>query len=246
MSPLWEIGETLLTEGARRPATLSDLLVAAANRARGCAGFLPVEAVAALADDGILVLDPFSTLVSQGVTLAAGVTLWPGTIIQATEGGEVTVDSGTRLFPGTRIVAAGARVTIGADTEIGEEGGFTIKADHLDGLIEIGSRVRLLGAGSLALDNHIGDGAQVLGAIRMQNCRLQAGGSHRDPDPDRRGASSRAAVSPAASPYRPEWSSRLSACSTKPLCALSPSFTQNRRAGISRSPPRYRSFLRST
>lgn len=186
MSPLWEIGETLLTEGSRRPATLSDPLVAA-NRARGCAGFLPVEAVAALADDGILVLDPFSTLVSPGVTLAAGVTLWPGTIIQATEKGEVTVGSGTRLFPGTRIVAVGARVTIGADTEIGEEGGFTIKADHTDGLIEIGSRVRLLGAGSLALDNHIGDGAQVLGAIRMQNCRLQAGGSHRDPDPDRRG-----------------------------------------------------------
>ncbi|MBK1840184.1 hypothetical protein JHL17_22510 [Azospirillum sp. YIM B02556] len=164
-----------------------EALLGAVDRARERAGFLSVEAVAALADDGVLVLDPFSTLVSPGVALAGGVTLWPGTIIQATEGGEVTVGSGTRLFPGTRIVAAGGRVTIGAETEIGEEGGFTIKADHPGCLIEIGSHARLLGGGSLALANHIGDGAQVLGPIRMQDCRLQSGGSHRDPDPDRRG-----------------------------------------------------------
>lgn len=195
MTPLWEIGETLLTEGARpypkrsagRSLIVSETLFAAVNRARGCASFLTVEAVAALADDGILVLDPFSTLVSPGVMLTTGVTLFPGTILQATEGGEVTVGRNTRLYPGTRIVAAGARVTIGADTEIGDEGGFTVKAEHPGGVIEIGSSVRLLGGGSLALDNHIGDGAQVLGPIRMQNCRLEAGDSHRDPDPDRRG-----------------------------------------------------------
>ncbi|SMH39748.1 hypothetical protein [Azospirillum agricola] len=164
-----------------------EALVGAANRARERAGFLSVEAVAALADGGVLVLDPFSTLVSPGVALAAGVTLWPGTTVQATEGGAVSVGGGTRLFPGTRIVAAGGRVGIGADTEIGEEGGFTIRADHPDHVIEIGSHARLLGGGSLALGNHIGDGAQVLGPIRMQSCRLQGGGSHREPDPDRRG-----------------------------------------------------------
>ncbi|MBY6263478.1 hypothetical protein EI613_16385 [Azospirillum sp. 412522] len=159
----------------------------ATDRARERAGFLSVEAVAALADDGVLVLDPFSTLVSPGAVLAAGVTLWPGTTVQATAGGKVTVGTGTQLFPGTRIVAAGGRVTIGADTEIGEEGGFTIKADHPGCVIEIGGHARLLGGGSLALGNHIGDGAQVLGPIRMQDCRLEAGGSHRSPDPDRRG-----------------------------------------------------------
>ncbi|MCG5238427.1 hypothetical protein ACIU1J_16600 [Azospirillum doebereinerae] len=164
-----------------------EALVGAANRARERAGFLSVEAVAALADDGVLILDPFSTLVSPDVALAAGVTLWPGTIVQATEGGRVAVGSGTQLFPGTRVVADGGRISIGAATEIGEEGGFTIKTGHSSGVIEIGSHARLLGGGSLALDNSVGDGAQVLGPIRMQNCRLQAGGSHRDPDPDRRG-----------------------------------------------------------
>lgn len=195
MSSSLETDETLLTEpGQRRPpqsaqgtAIMVEALLTAANRARERAGFLSVEAVAALADEGVLVLDPFSTLVSPGVALAAGVTLWPGTIVQATEGGEVTVGSGARLFPGTRIVAIGGRVTVGSETEIGEEGGFTIKADHPGCVIEIGNDARLLGGGSLALGNSIGDGAQVLGPIRMQNCRLQAGGSHRDPDPDQRG-----------------------------------------------------------
>lgn len=34
----------------------------------------------------------------------------------------------------------------------------------------------------------MGAGAQVLGPIRMQNCILDAGGTYREPDPDRRGA----------------------------------------------------------
>jgi hypothetical protein len=46
----------------------------------------------------------------------------------------------------------------------------------------------LLGGGSLALANTIGDGAQILGPIRCQNCTLGAGGSYRHPVPDERGA----------------------------------------------------------
>ena len=34
----------------------------------------------------------------------------------------------------------------------------------------------------------VGSGAQVLGPIRIQHCRLGSGGSFREPDPDRRGA----------------------------------------------------------
>ncbi|MBP2299809.1 hypothetical protein [Azospirillum picis] len=166
---------------------MAEPVAATVDRLRGRAGFLPVDAVAGLADDGVLVLDPFSTLVSPGVALAAGVTLWPGTILQATGDGRIAIGAETQLFPGTRIVAAGGRVSVGTMAEIGEEGGFTIKADQPGNLVEIGSGARLLGGGSLTLCNSIGDGAQVLGPIRMQNCRLQAGGSHREPDPDRRG-----------------------------------------------------------
>lgn len=166
---------------------MAGISISAINSVRERAGFLSVEAVVAFADIGVVVHDPFSTLISPDVALGAGVTFWPGVIVQAGEGGQVAIGEGTQLFPGTRIVAIGGRVGVGTATEIGEEGGFTIKADRSDSLIEIGDGVRLVGGGSLTLDNRIGHGAQVLGPIRMQNCRLGDGGTHRDPDPDRRG-----------------------------------------------------------
>jgi carbonic anhydrase/acetyltransferase-like protein (isoleucine patch superfamily) len=151
------------------------------------AGFLPVADTAALIDRGVIVLDPSSTLVSPGVSLAAGVVLWPSVVIELRDGGEVSIGEGTQLYPGTRIVACGGRIVVGRNVELGEEGGFTIKAES-GNRIEIGDGARLLGSCSLMLDNVIGSGAQVLGPIRMQNCKLGAGSTYREPDPDRRGA----------------------------------------------------------
>jgi hypothetical protein len=112
--------------------------------------------------------------------------LWPNVILQTNADGRIAVARGTNLFPGTRIVASGGTVTVGAEAEIGEEGGFTIKAGPGD-VIAIGDGARLLGGGSLALSNRIGRGAQILGPIRCQNCTLGDGGFYRDPEPDERG-----------------------------------------------------------
>jgi hypothetical protein len=120
------------------------------------------------------------------VQLERDVVLWPNVILQTTTDGRIAVAQGTNLFPGTRIVASGGTVTVGAEAEIGEEGGFTIKASAGD-IIGIGDGARLLGGGSLTLSNRIGRGAQILGPIRCQNCTLGDGGSYRDPDPDMRG-----------------------------------------------------------
>jgi carbonic anhydrase/acetyltransferase-like protein (isoleucine patch superfamily) len=151
------------------------------------AGFLSVADTAAFIDKGVILLDPCSTLISAGVSLSAGVTLWPSVVIELRDGGEAFIGEGTQLYPGTRIVVDSGKVLVGRNVELGEEGGFTIKAES-GNRIEIGDGARLLGGGSLALDNIIGSGAQVLGPIRMQNCNLGAGGTYREPDPDRRGA----------------------------------------------------------
>jgi carbonic anhydrase/acetyltransferase-like protein (isoleucine patch superfamily) len=164
-----------------------DPLPSLADDARRALHFRSVSATAALARDGILVLDPASTLVSEGVAFGRGVILWPGTILQRVGTGRIAVGEGTNLFPGTRIVAEdGGTVTIGARAEIGEEGGFTIKA-QAGAEISVGEGARLLGGGSLALSNRIGRGAQILGPIRCQGCSLGDGDTWRDPDPDRRG-----------------------------------------------------------
>ena len=157
------------------------------GEARRALGFLDVRQTAALAGRGITVLEPRTTLVAAVAELEAGVVLWPGSIVEAGTGGSVAIGAGTVLFPGTRIVARVGRIDIGRNAEIGEEGGFTIKTDAAGDAIRIGDRARLLGGGSLTSRNDVGAGAQVLGPIRVQRCRLGDGDSHADPDPDRRG-----------------------------------------------------------
>ncbi len=156
------------------------------DAARRALGFLSVGETAALARRGVLVPDPHSVLVSGGAALAEGVVLWPGIILQALDGGGIAVGAGATLFPGARIVASGGSVAIGAGAEIGEEGGFTIKAEAGE-RIEVGDGARLLGGGSLTRSNRIGRGGQIIGPIRCQDCRLGDGGTYRDPEPDERG-----------------------------------------------------------
>ncbi len=154
--------------------------------ARERLGFLTLEETIALAHRDILLPDPGSVLISADVQLEAGSVLWPNVILQSSGGARVAVGRGAQLFPGTRIVASGGMVRIGAEAEIGDEGGFTVKAGRED-MIEIGDGARLLGGGSLALSNRIGHGAQIMGPIRCQNCILGDGGTYRDPEPDERG-----------------------------------------------------------
>ncbi|WP_114948946.1 hypothetical protein [Microvirga calopogonii] len=156
------------------------------DEARWRLGFLSLEDTAALGRRGILLPDPGSVLVSPGVQLEEGVVLWPNVILQISSQGHIAIGHGTNVFPGTRIVAPAGSVTIGAGAEIGEEGGFTIKAGAGD-TIAIGDGARLLGGGSLTMSNRVGRGAQILGPIRCQNCTLGDGGTYRDPEPDERG-----------------------------------------------------------
>jgi carbonic anhydrase/acetyltransferase-like protein (isoleucine patch superfamily) len=135
------------------------------DAARQRLGFLSLTETAALAHRDILLPDPSSVLVSADVRLEAGIVLWPNVILQASDGGRIVLGRETQLFPGTRIVASGGTVTVGAEVEIGEEGGFTIKVGPGDA-ISIGDGARLLGGGSIALSSRIGRGAQILGPIR--------------------------------------------------------------------------------
>jgi len=162
-------------------------LIASIDEARRLQGFLTVEGVLALRARGVTVFDPFSTLVSNRAELAAGVFLWPNVTIMVGETGSVSVGSSAVLHSGTRVVAQAGSVSIGSNCDIGQEGGFTFIADNEGDVIAVGDNARLNGGGSIAKDAQLGDGAQVLGPIRVQQCRLGGGGSYREPDPDKRG-----------------------------------------------------------
>jgi carbonic anhydrase/acetyltransferase-like protein (isoleucine patch superfamily) len=157
------------------------------DAARAALGFLDPEGLGALATHGVLILDPFSTLVSPGVEIEPGAVLWPNVTLEARAGGRIRVGARTRLFPGCRLLADGGSIAIGSDVEFGDDGGFSAKVKPGE-TIEIGNRARLAGGGCLSESNSLGTGAQVLGRIDVRSCRLGAGGDYAEPDPDRRGA----------------------------------------------------------
>jgi len=99
---------------------------ASADAARRYLGLLSIGETAALADRGVVIPDPSSTLVSPGVEFGSGVVLWPGTTLHLSDRGALAVGAGTILFTGTRIVAAGGRSRLGHVHESGGEGGGTL------------------------------------------------------------------------------------------------------------------------
>src|SRR5215217_2932389 len=127
------------------------------DAARKSLGFMTLAETRALADRQVVVPDPGSTLVSSSIRFGSGVVLWPNTTLQCLDGGAIAIGPGTIIFPGTRVVASGGVVTVGSGAELGEEGGFTIKADA-PSTIRIGDGARLLGGGSLTLSNTVGTG----------------------------------------------------------------------------------------
>ena len=158
----------------------------ASDAARLRLGYRTVDETARLGEAGILVLDPFSTLVSAEVTLEAGVTLYPGVILRAENGGRIDVAAGVDLWPGVILRAKQGRIAIGPGAEIGNEGGFTVTAGSAG--VSIGARARLNGGGAIQESGSIADGAQILGRIAVRGCTLEGGGDYTDPEPDRRGA----------------------------------------------------------
>ena len=157
------------------------------DEARRSLGFLTVKETIALSQKQVTILDPGSTLISPDVSFGAGVIIWPNVTLLCREGGRIGIGAKAVLFSGTRMVVEAGEILIGHETEIGDEGGFTLQVFTSSQHITIGDSARLLGGGALAQSNDIGSGAQILGPIRGQNCRLGGGGSYRHPDPDERG-----------------------------------------------------------
>lgn len=150
-------------------------------------GFLTIEETILLAERGLTIMDPFSTLVSKQARLSSGIFVWPNVTIIAGKRVDVSIGSGTVLHSGVRVEAVAGPINVGADRDIGQQCGFTLLTAGNDDAITIGNGARLNGGGSIAINSKIGDGAQILGPIRVQHCLLGAGGSHKEPDPDRRG-----------------------------------------------------------
>jgi len=158
------------------------------DAARESAGFLGIAEVVALAERGVTIFDPLSTLVSRHARIGAGCVLYPTVIIDCDQASACVLGTGNTLLPGTRIIAAdGGRISVGAGNVIGE-GGAQVKANRPDAAIEIADRTRLAAGAEIMGVSTIGTGCQVIGAIMAQSVRLEGGQDWTHPDPDERGA----------------------------------------------------------
>jgi carbonic anhydrase/acetyltransferase-like protein (isoleucine patch superfamily) len=160
-----------------------------ADAHREALGFLTVAATEALADQGVRVLDPGSTLISREAKIGAGTVMYPSVIVNADSGSSLVAGERCVLYPGCVLEArAGARIEIGDGVELGP-GGVVIRATGTDGRVLLGAEVRLTGGCELTGACELGRGAQMLGAVLARSVCLGGGrGGHRWPRADERGA----------------------------------------------------------
>ncbi|KAA2236033.1 AraC family transcriptional regulator [Salinarimonas soli] len=161
-------------------------LIATVDRMRRSQGFLGIEETLGLAEGGTAILDPFSILISPGVRLGEGNVLHPGVTLFCAPGAELSVGRGNVFHGGTLMAADTGQIRIGDDNQFGE-GGFVARANRAGARIAIGTGGRYLGGAAVYGETELGSGSQLLGMISVTDCRLGAGATHRDPDPDRRG-----------------------------------------------------------
>ncbi|QDG77305.1 AraC family transcriptional regulator [Labrenzia sp. PHM005] len=160
-------------------------LIGSINAARQAAGFLSLEETVALGERGNRILDPFSILISNGVHLGEGNTIYPGCTLRAEGEAEIVIGNGNLFHSGTLIEASAGPVRIGNCNQFGE-GGFTAKTNQPGSSIKIDNKGRFLNNPSVFGKTELQDGSQILGNISVISCVLGAGSSFEDPDPDLR------------------------------------------------------------
>lgn len=147
-------------------------------------GFLTIAQLLDL-DCGNVVFDPFSTLISEGVSLGTGNIFYPNVTLEARQGGTIAIGSDNTFNSATLLLADRGSIVIGSHNELGD-GGLRIRANEPQAAITMGDDGRYSGGAAILGRNTLGSGSQVLGSITVQNCTLESGDSYKNDDPDRR------------------------------------------------------------
>lgn len=157
------------------------------NALRRARGLMTLDEISALMAMGVEILDPFSVLISTHVTIGKGTVIYPAVTLLTGASGQLSLGADNLLHTGTIIAATAGTIRIGDGNQFGE-GGASLKVNRPDGRITVGDGGRYLGGCQILGSADLGSGSQILGAISADDCRLEAGGTWRDSDPDRRGA----------------------------------------------------------
>ncbi|MCJ9751405.1 AraC family transcriptional regulator [Neorhizobium sp. BETTINA12A] len=150
-------------------------------------GFLTIGEIGGLVSKANIVFDPFSVLISRYVEIGTGNTFYPCVTILCAQDADLAIADGNTFHSNSLFEATAGKIVIGSSNQFGE-GGFTAKANREGALISFGDNGRYINGCSVFGHSSLGSGSQIIGAIAVDSCSLEAGASYRDPEPDRRAA----------------------------------------------------------
>lgn len=155
-------------------------------QARQQKDFLSADDLAAGIGQQNTILDS-SVLISKKATIGSGNTFYPNVVIECQGDGQVSIGDNNTFYPGTYILSSAGAVKIKNGNEFGPAG-LTVKANSAAALVTIGNNGRYCDGARIMGTTDLGNGSQILGNITVQDCTLTAGGTHQEPDPDKRAA----------------------------------------------------------
>lgn len=151
-------------------------------------GFLTVSEVLALTDQGNRILDPFSVLISQNCQIGQNNLFYPNVTLEADPASHIQVGDENIFYNNTHFRASHqGNIQIGNYNQLGAQG-LMLQANKINTRIQIGNQGRYQGGAQILGTCHLGNGTQILGAVTVENCHLQAGESFQHDQADERGA----------------------------------------------------------
>lgn len=143
------------------------------------------EIVNEIALDNV-VFDPYSLLISKNVHIGKENVFYSNIIIKSDDTSLIKIGNRNTFFPNTNFIAENGGVI-----EVGNENAFSggtisIKANMNQAQIIFGNEGRYDGNINVYGNCFFGRGSQILGNINVYSCKLEAGASYKDPDPNHR------------------------------------------------------------
>lgn len=155
------------------------------DKLRHSRGLMTIGQIEELVDQGNVIFDPFSVLIAATVKIGTGNIFYPCVSLLCSEPGTLSIGDGNFFHSNSLIEALSGPITVGSANQFGE-GGFTAKTNRPGATVVIGDHGRYLNGAAVFGATNLGTGSQILGAITVDGCVLERGGSHQESDPDRR------------------------------------------------------------
>jgi carbonic anhydrase/acetyltransferase-like protein (isoleucine patch superfamily) len=138
-----------------------------------------------LVDRGNVIFDPFSVLIAAKAKIGTGNIILPCVSLFCSDQGEISIGDNNTFFSNSLVEATSGPIIIGSSNQFGE-GGFTAKTNRPAARIFIGDGGRYLNGAAVFGEAILGAGSQIIGAITVDSCHLEAGQSYEGANPDLR------------------------------------------------------------